>query len=270
MDFKEFDIHLYFTKDYGMGEKPSEGSLNGFKVFFGIMLIVVGIIVAVALPPRKMVIGIIVMIVLLVFGLAIMLPPIFSTKKNKAKADAWQAEFDHRKNTWDSKYDTFLQAKLDAMDIKQTAMHKLGITDEQVDELKPFFIRGNILNGAKDWFRIDANGVVRADHNEITWLFFSKDQLYLYNIKFRLTSQGKAEITQEMFYKDIVSISTVTDHLVIDKKNCVDGSVINPIGVVKLKICVPGDKMSFVFTRKSEISDSLQLVKNKIREKKLK
>ena len=148
-------------------------------------------------------------------------------------------------------------------------MSKIGISEEQLADVEPFFIYGSILSGAQDWFRTDASGVIRADHNEITWLFFSKDQVYLYNIKFRLTTPKKTETTQEFFYTDIVSVTIGSESTSVDSRNCVDGLSSSAIEVEKFKLIVPGDKMSFAFTSNDGVSGSIQAMKNKIRDKKV-
>ena len=267
MEFKEFDIFSYFRKNYGLGDKPSAGGVNGLMLFFGVLLIAVGIILKVGLGDDSGEIGLVLMIVLVLVGLALMLPSIISGMRDKGKADAWQAEYDHRKSTWDNEFDKFYQGKVDEMNLKQIAMLKIGITEEQLEDIQPFCVCNFILKGEQARFRIDVNGVVRANHNEITWLFFGKEQVYLYNIKFFLTTPAKEETTQEFFYKDIVSVSVATEHLSLDSKNCIEGNVKQLVDSEKLKLSVPGDKMSLVVPKTDAVA-SIQALKDRIRAKK--
>ena len=269
MEFQQFDVNLYFSKNYGMGNKPGVGNLNMKRILLGVLFIVIGIIAIVLLATRNLLIGLILMLVLVGVGLILMLPTILSKSKGKSKADAWQAEFDHRCSTWDHEFDLYYQRTVEQMRLRQTAMSKIGISEEQLADVEPFFIYGSILSGAQDWFRTDASGVIRADHNEITWLFFSKDQVYLYNIKFRLTTPKKTETTQEFFYTDIVSVTIGSESTSVDSRNCVDGLSSSAIEVEKFKLIVPGDKMSFAFTSNDGVSGSIQAMKNKIRDKKV-
>ena len=269
MEFRPFDVNLYFSKNYGMGEKPGVGKLNGKMIFIGIALILVGIIVAILVIPKNTLVGVIAMLVLFVVGISVMLPTILSKKKGKGNADAWQAEYEHRRTTWDQEFDAFYKRTVDSMNLRQTAMRKIGIVDEQLADVQPFYIFGSLLNGAQDWFRTDAYGVIRADHNEITWLFFSKDQVYLYNIKFRLTNGKRVETTQEFFYTDIVSVTVGSESTAVDSRNCIDGSPLSVMEIETLKLIVPGDKMSFAFTTTDGVTGSVQAMKNKIRDKKV-
>lgn len=267
MQFKEFDIKSYFSKNYGMGEKPREGA-HGLKIFFGILIILVGIIVAIILIPKNAQAGWFITALLIILGLVFALPSIFTGARDKIKADAWQAEYDHRKNTWNNEFDKFYQNKVAEMNPKHTAMLKIGITEEQLDGVQPFCVSGYLLKGAQNLFRIDANGVVRADYNEITCIFICKEQLCSYNIKFRLTMPEKEESIQEFFYKDIVSLTSATEHIAAENKNCLEGDVAKLEDAERFKLSVPGDKISFVSTSTAKIADSLQAIKNKIRDAK--
>ena len=269
MEFKEFSINEYFRPNYGMGPKPDAGKLKMKRVLLGAFLVLLGILAIITLASIQVIVGLVLMAILIGAGLIIMLPTIFSKTKSKNAADAWQAEYDHRKSTWDHEYDEYYQRTVAQMNLRASAMLKIGISEEQLCDVQPFFIYGAILNGAQDWYRTDSMGVIRADHNEITWLFFSKDQVYLYDIKFRLTSPKRSETTQEFFYSDIVSVTIGTESTAVDSKNCVDGYTTGSIDVEKFKLIVPGDKMSFAFTSNDGVSGSIQAMKNKIRDKKI-
>ena len=270
MEFQQFDVGLYFSKNYGMGDKPGVGKLNWKYIWIGVLLAVIGILsLVIAVKFNGALVGVILMLILFVVALGFMLPTILSKRKGQGNADAWQAEIEHRRSTWDQEFDSFYARTVAQMNLRQTAMNKIGIGVEQIADIEPFFIYGALLNGAQDWYRKDANGVIRADHNEITWLFFSKDQVYLYNIKFRLTNGKRVETTQEFFYTDIVSVTIASETVSVDKRNCIDYDVTEAIDVERFKLIVPGDKMDFAFTTTDGVTRSIQLMKNKIREKKV-
>ncbi len=151
---------------------------------------------------------------------------------------------------------------------KQKAMDKLGVDEDQVKEIDPVQLEGFTFNN--EWARKNEKGTWVSSRYCVTWLFFSKEQVYVYQYAFNLDEDKKRESTQEYFYTDVTSLSTST----LEEK-----IKISDKGVQKeeshsedaLKLVVPGDSVSIYVNNDSDnIEMTIQAVKQLLREKKKK
>ncbi len=253
-----FDVNKYFTANFGLGDKPAAGKLNMKLVIIGAILIIAFVAIGIAVTPA--------LIAGAALGVIVIVIPVIKFSKSNGKAKEWQKNHDERYRTWDAELEKFYDKTVASMNLKETAMNKIGIDEADVKEVEPFSIHGSDFDG---WYRKGADGKIRTDNREITWLFFSKDQVYIYNVKFSLTGRiKKYENTQEFFYSDIVSVSTGTQSVQLNKSNSIDGVDDYSTESEAFNLIVPGDKMTFAFTTTDTISRSIQAMKTKIREKK--
>lgn len=92
--------------------------------------------------------------------------------------------------------------------IKEKALRKLGIDEDDVKEASPIFFDGYVF-GDKYQTKVKKEGDVwRSSLYQGTAIFFSGDQVYFYTYTFSLFEEDKTEATQEYFYTDIVSVAT--------------------------------------------------------------
>ena len=266
-----FNINSYFSRNYGLGDKPQVTQIKWFQKSR-----VIATLIAIALLATAGAIGLVAVIAV---ALIFYLPPILKSNKEKQAAEEWQNNYNIRRNTWDAEYDKFYANRVAKLNPKRAAILKLGLNlnPDIIDEEKrtaqekakypqaPFPIRGRLYDG---WYRCGKDGVYRTDSNEITWIFFSCDQIFLYTIKFKLTEDGKKrENTQEFFYDDVVSVSIGTTSTELKKSNGF-GTNEESIETEEFRLVVPGDKMTFAFTSDNETNKSVQGMKNAIRAKK--
>lgn len=253
-----FNVNDYFTENFGLGIKPSVPKMNVKMLVIGVIILIAGIALGIVVHMAIMLLSAI--------GVVLIIIPIIKNNAARKKANEWQKNFNERYQKWDGELDKFYNKTVSSMNVKQTAMTKIGIDEEDVKEVAPFSIHGQTYDG---WYRFGADGNIRTDDREITWLFFSKDQVYLYTVSFSLTGKTrKIENTQEFFYSDIVSVSTGSVSKTLNTKKSAGGSKEETIEAEEFRLVVPGDKISFAFTSNNEISRSVQAMKNKIREKK--
>ena len=266
-----FNINSYFSRNYGLGDKPQVTKIKWFQKSR-----VIATLIAIALLAVAGAIGLVAVIAV---ALIFYLPPILKSNKEKQAAEEWQNNYNIRRNTWDAEYDKFYRNRVAKLNPKRSAILKLNLDlnpdtvnekDRTPEELKkypqaPFDIYGRLYDG---WYRCGKDGIYRTDSNEITWLFFGTDQIYIYTVKFKLTEDGKKrENTQEFFYDDVVSVSIGTTSTELKKSNGF-GTNEESIETEEFRLVVPGDKMIFAFTSDDDTNKSVQGMKSAIRNKK--
>jgi len=250
-----FNINDYFTTNYNLGTKPSVAK---FKLNFKkILLLLVSLVLVVVFAPVGLVLT-------ALFAFLFIALPLIKISKQKKAADEWQNNFNYRKNNWDAEFDKFFDAKLDKLSPKASAMSKLGVVEEDFCA-DPFSIYGKKYDS---YYRTGKDGIARTNHNEITWLFFTQDQVLIYTVNFKLTEEKKSENTQEFFYSDVVSVSTGSVSVDVAASNAIDSANTSSVEAEEFRLVVPGDKISFAFTSNEQVSKSVQGMKNLIRTKK--
>lgn len=170
------------------------------------------------------------------------------------------------KHMSDQEYDAMLSARLG--DFKQRALNKIGLDESELQEIPPVHFQGYVKNS---WERRGKDNICRYSSYQITWLFFSSTQVYLYQYTFNMDSDDKKEITNEYFYKDITSFNTSTDTVetrVLDKTDKKKGYVVKNVDSTRFCITVPGDKFYCSMQQNDANERIVQAMKAKLREKK--
>ena len=167
------------------------------------------------------------------------------------------------KNLSDDEYSQMVIKKRDSLNLRQKALNKIGLDEDEVSEIPPAVFEGYVFKNAFAKKRADGNWVSSA--YQVAWLFFSSTQIYVYRYTFNMDEDKKTESTDEFFYKDVTSFSTSSEtetaHGLGDRKFEVETN--------KFKMVVPGDK---IYVSMDGISDSesiIQAMKQKLREKKM-
>lgn len=107
--------------------------------------------------------------------------------------------------------------KNEIADVKQKALSKLGIDEDEVKLIEPILINGpyyrNIVSQVLT--RQGSDGRRRSSNFEAIVLFFSESQIHSYSYRFSLVANEKNETTDEYFYKDVVSVATSSNSLAV-------------------------------------------------------
>lgn len=163
----------------------------------------------------------------------------------------------------DDEYLQMVRAKRDSMNFKKKALDKIGLDEDEVSEIPPAMFEGFVYKNA--YAKQNASGKWVSSAYQVSWVFFSSTQVYLYSYTFNMDEDKKTESTDEFFYKDVTSFSTSSEtetaHGLGDSKFEVETN--------KFKMVVPGDK---IFVSMDGVSDSeaiIQAMKQKLREKKM-
>ncbi len=167
------------------------------------------------------------------------------------------------KNMTDDEYFQMVIRKRDSLNLRQKALNKIGLDEDEVSEIPPAVFEGFVFKNA--FAKKRANGNWISSSYQVAWLFFSSTQIYIYRYTFNMDEDKKSESTDEFFYKDVTSFSTSSEtetaHGLGDEKFEVESN--------KFKMVVPGDK---IFVSMDGVADSeaiIQAMKQKLREKKM-
>lgn len=167
------------------------------------------------------------------------------------------------KNMTDDEYMQLVFRKRDSMNFRAKALSKIGLDEEEVNEIPPAMFQGFVYKNA--YAKKRANGQWVSSAYQVAWVFFSSTQVYIYRHTFNMDEDKKNESTDEFFYKDVTSFSTSSE------TETAHGLSDNKFEVETNKFCmvVPGDKL---FVSMDGVTDSeaiIQAMKQKLREKKM-
>lgn len=177
-------------------------------------------------------------------------------------------------STWsDEQYEAAVMAKAKSMDFKQKALNKIGLDESQVNEIEPVHFENYHFEEKKTYAKWGKDLKWRSSAYQISWLFFSDTQVYVYQYTFNMDEDSKKESTEEYFYKDITNFSTSSDTVekeVLDKVNCKGEATYTHKNVDsnRFSIVVPGGKFYCSMEQSDYTERAIQGMKAKLREKK--
>ena len=173
----------------------------------------------------------------------------------------------------DSDFDANKVRQISALNLKQKALNKLGIDEDQVKEVDPICLEGPVYKNST-YRRRGADRGYRYSAYQVTYVFCSSDQVYAYQYTINLDSDEKKERAEEYFYKDITNFTTIDDteefEFEVTKGGCKPSTENERFKVNTniFKIAVPGDAFECSMISNSEIEGQIQALKAKLREKK--
>lgn len=163
----------------------------------------------------------------------------------------------------DDDYLNMVRTKRDSMNFKQKALDKIGLDEDEVSEIPPAMFEGFVFKNA--YAKRNAAGKWVSSAYQVSWVFFSATQIYLYSYTFNMDEDKKSERTDEFFYKDVTSFSTMSEtdtaHALQDKKFEVTSE--------QFAMVVPGDKLFLAMGDVEDADSIIQGMKQKLREKKM-
>jgi len=173
----------------------------------------------------------------------------------------------------DDEYESRVMAKAKSMDFKQKALDKIGLDESQVNEVNPIHFENYLYNDKTAYALRGKDGLWRSSKYQITWIFFSSTQVYLYQYTFNMDEDGKKESTEEYFYKDITSFSAGSDTIekeVAGKTSCTGDTeyVRSTVEYNRFAIVVPGDKFYAAMNQNDYTEKAIKGMQAKLREKK--
>jgi len=175
-------------------------------------------------------------------------------------------------------YESMVMAKVKSIDFKKKALDKIGLDESQVNEVAPvhfedYWWGDNEKDIDKFEARCGKDGVWRTSAYQITWVFFSSTQVYVYKYTFHMDKDEKKEVTEEYFYKDVTNFSTSSDTVekeVVSKVSCTGKAtfVRTNAETSRFQLSAMGDKFYCAMKQSDYAEKAIQGMKAKLREKK--
>jgi len=168
----------------------------------------------------------------------------------------------------DQEYESMVMAKAKKTDFKKKALDKIGLDESQVNEVTPIHFEDYVFDDKNAYALNGKDGLWRSSAYQITWIFFSSTQVYVYQYTFNMDEDGKKEKTQEYFYKDITNFSTDSD--TVEKEVSVGSKkfVRTSVDVNRFMLSAMGDKFYCAMQQNDYTEKAIQGMKAKLREKK--
>ena len=167
------------------------------------------------------------------------------------------------KTITDDEYLSMVRAKRDAQNFRQKALSKIGLDEEEVSEIPPAMFEGFVFNNA--YAKRNASGNWVSSSYQVSWIFFSSTQIYIYRSTFNMDDDKKVESTDEFFYRDVTSFSTASE---TENAHGLSGTKIE-VETNKFKMVVPGDQIFVSMDGVANSEQIIQAMKQKLREKKM-
>ena len=185
----------------------------------------------------------------------------------------------------DQEYDALVASVVERINPKARGLKKLGFDESQIEKTISF---GNYVWGFKrnkdDWFenaagalgdllgldtqkyKFGEDGKLRTNVFQVTYLFFTRDQIAAYQLTLSSDWDKHDEDTYEYHYKDITALNTGTLQQDVIK----DGEKKYETVQNEFKFIVPGDSFSVSLGNNptAEEEAAIQAMKQMIREKK--
>ena len=162
----------------------------------------------------------------------------------------------------DDEYMARVRAKCDSLKFKEKAICKIGLDEDEIREIPPVMFEGFVYKDA--FAKQRANGAWVSSSYQVSWLFFSATQVYLYSYTFHMDDDKKTERTDEYFYKDVTSFSTSSE---TETARGRDDKKIN-VETNKFAMRVGGEPFYMSMEGVSNAEEIIQGMKQKLREKK--
>ena len=167
----------------------------------------------------------------------------------------------------DKEYGQMVMDRLNALNLKQKAIEKIGLDEDQLKEIPPVFLHGYNFDNA--YTKIGGDNRLRSSKYDATWLFFSSTEVYMYSYTIDMVSESKAEKTEEYFYKDIVNFSSYSDTVEATKLTGCGGETKSIKRDYRgFSLVVPGEKFKCSTTGNEDADKSINAMKQKLREMK--
>lgn len=171
-------------------------------------------------------------------------------------------------------YEQIVANKLYNLDLKQRAIEKIGLDESEIEEIEPIPLSGYIFdNKDNDVFVKAINGRAVSSRFSVTWIFFSKTQMYTYTYTFETISDNVWETTRDYFYQDVTCMTMmqkVVEKIDVITTGCLgtESTMKNNFLVDTLEIVVPGASYSFSMRNNKDLERSLKAAKAMLRERK--
>lgn len=167
----------------------------------------------------------------------------------------------------DEEYDAITEKFL-SQDFRSKALDRIGLDEEELKEVPPLFLHDYNYNQSTLACQGD-DEKWRSSSYQVSWLFFSSNQLYLYQENANFDHSERRVTTEELYYKDVTAFSATTEtEMFIESFDRLGREKYGYRETTKLCIVVPGTKFYAAMTPTPENERAIQGLRSKLREKK--
>jgi hypothetical protein len=169
----------------------------------------------------------------------------------------------------DAEYDELVKSTISSQDFKKKALDKIGLDESELKEIDPVHFEGWAYGNNVSYAKRGKDGNWRSSAYQVSWLFFSSTQVYLYQNTIHFDKDDKKVATEEYFYKDITNFSTSTDTVETPYWDPKQKKFLREnIDSNRFALTVPGDKFYCSLEQNDYTERAIQAMKAKLREKK--
>ncbi|MDR1406546.1 MAG: hypothetical protein LBJ23_00695 [Tannerella sp.] len=171
----------------------------------------------------------------------------------------------------DEAYDALVSARVRSLEAgaKTKVMAKMNLDESQCKEIEPVCFKGYHVDSIRIFSKRGSDGKLRSSAYQISWLFFSATQVYLYQYTFHMDEDRRSETAEEYFYRDITNFSTVSD---TEEKSYWDArqtkTLLGNKSYNRFRITVPGKEFYCSLEQNEYTERAIQGMRTKLREKK--
>ena len=162
----------------------------------------------------------------------------------------------------DDEYLDIVRRTRDSLNLRQRALDKIGLDEDELQEMPPVCFEGFYFHD--NWAKKNRAGNYVSSCYQVSWLFFSSEQVYLYQYIIYLDEDKKKESTEEYFYTDVTSFATRTESESAKNNRGEKWEV----ETTKFAMIVPGATLTVALENSPDFEDSIKRMKYKLREKK--
>lgn len=163
----------------------------------------------------------------------------------------------------DEEFMQIVHAKRDSLDLYKKAINKIGLDEDELSEMPPVCFEGFTFKDA--WAKKNKSGEAVSSCYQVSWIFFSSEQIYLYQYIMYFDEDKKKESTEEYFYSDVTSFATRTE--TESAKNNAGGKW--DVETNKFAMIVPGATLTVALEDSAgDFEAAIKRMKHKLREKK--
>lgn len=168
----------------------------------------------------------------------------------------------------DTKYDEMILKCVNGFDAKETVKIKMALDESDLQEMEPIQFNGFFYDGDQTFGKGGKDGVVRSSAYQISWLFFSSTQVYLYQHTFHMDKDESYERIDKYSYEDITILFTAFDIVKTSIWSPQRKSLIlEDVNSARFCLIAP-ENVSFGFMELYDYTEGeIQMIRRKIREK---
>lgn len=253
-----FVVKNYETTTWDPSLKKKAKLFKTLSVVF--LALAIALFLIIGLAAGSLVAGIIVGVIFAAVGGVLVL---LSNKAAKKFEESVQTIVAPKKLLSDAEYEELVNQRIEEMNIREMSLDKLGLDPDQVKEIQPIILKDKTIKDHSFTVRNREDKSLHSSTQSVMYLFFTDEQLFVYKVIFDMCCNMQEEWASEFFYKDICDVRSYT------KRNILEvGDLKVEYSSVAFKIVTSNSEIGFDMAGDNERTESIQAMKQKIREKK--